>query len=301
MSVAQSFTEPDTAPTAADIAHVRARVRASGSSFYWAMRALPEARRDAIFAVYAFCRDVDDIADGDADVDDPKAALEEWRHEVGRIYEGHPSGAVSRTLAAAVHDYGLQKNDLLAVIDGMEMDASGPIRGPSMAELERYCDRVACAVGRLCVPIFGEPGEAGARVADKLGLALQLTNILRDLEEDADMGRLYLPAELLDAHGIATREPREAIAHPRLKLVCRDLAEKAHQAYTESETAIAQCSRAAMRPAIIMMMVYRKVLDKLIAEDWVDVPRRTPESKLARLRGKAAKLGLALYYGVVTR
>ena len=288
-------------PTADDIAHVRDMVRASGSSFYWAMRVLPQARRDAIFAVYAFCRAVDDIADGDAHVDDPKAALLEWRHEIDRIYEGRPTNAIARTLAAAIADYDLQAGDLRAVIDGMETDAFGPVCAPTMDELLIYCDRVACAVGRLCVPIFGEPGPKGAKTADALGLALQLTNILRDIEEDAGMGRLYLPAELLDAHGIASRVPAEVLHHPNLKPVCRALAIRAANAFAEAEQAIAQCDHQAMRPAIIMMMVYRRILDQLIAEDWAHVPRTKPLSKWQKITGKIKKLGTALYYAAVTR
>ena len=143
MSVAERTDRTVTQPSAQDIEHVRAKVRASGSSFYWAMRILPEDRRNAIFAVYAFCREVDDIADGDTPTANPKRALDAWRHELDRLYQGRPGTPVSRALATAVASYGLDKKDLLAIIDGMEMDASGPIKGPSMAELELYCDRVA--------------------------------------------------------------------------------------------------------------------------------------------------------------
>lgn len=301
MSVAQSINKTFAPPTAQDIHHVRSMVRASGSSFYWAMRLLPEARRDAIFAVYAFCREVDDIADGDTPTADPKAALDEWRRELDRLYEGRPITPVSRALAAAATNYGLNKKDLLAIIDGMEMDANGPIKGPSMAELELYCDRVACAVGRLCVAIFGEPGDNGARTADALGLALQLTNILRDIQEDAAMGRLYLPAELLDAEGITSREPSEVLRHPQLNHVCRALAARAEQAFTDADAAIARCDRAAMRPAIIMMKVYRHNLDQLITGDWANLSRQTRESSWSRRRGKLVKLAIAFYYGLIAR
>ena len=301
MSVAERTDRTVTQPSAQDIEHVRAKVRASGSSFYWAMRILPEDRRNAIFAVYAFCREVDDIADGDTPTANPKRALDAWRHELDRLYQGRPGTPVSRALATAVASYGLDKKDLLAIIDGMEMDASGPIKGPSMAELELYCDRVACAVGRLCVPIFGEPGKAGIQTADALGLALQLTNILRDIEEDAAMDRLYLPAELLDAEGITSRVPADVLRHPQLNHVCRALAKRAERAFADADAAIARCDRAAMRPAIIMMKVYRHNLDKLIAEDWANLPRQARETSWSRKRGKLVKLAIALYYGLIAR
>ncbi|MEN3976714.1 presqualene diphosphate synthase HpnD [Emcibacter sp. SYSU 3D8] len=266
---------------------------AAGSSFYWAMRFLPPEKRDAIFAVYAFAREVDDIADGDDPDDVKRAGLESWRAEIEALYQGVPQHPITRVIAPAISTYHLEKKDFIALIDGMEMDGIGPIRAPVMDELILYCDRVACAVGRLCVCIFGEPGPAGQAVADHLGLALQLTNILRDIEEDAAMGRLYLPRELLAQAGIEGDEPGTVIADPRLRETCRALAVRAEEEFRLADTAIARCSRKAMRPAIIMMMVYRKTLDRLLEEDWSYLPN-SPRNGVSKLE----KLWIAVRYGL---
>ncbi len=274
----------------------------AGTSFYWAMRMLPLERRRAIFAVYAFCREVDDIADGDEPTAGKVAALAEWRARIERLFgaAGTSGTAPEATspLAAAIADFDLERDAFLAIIDGMEMDATGPIIAPAMAELEIYCSRVAAAVGLLCIRIFGDSGEDGRRVAASLGLALQLTNILRDIKEDAEMGRLYLPRELLQDHGIAARDPIEVLHHPDLPAVCRALARRAQAEFTEAEAAIARCSRRAMRPAMIMMKVYQRTLGRLRRRDWRDVAVFEP-SPLARVLDKAGKLLIALRFGFV--
>ena len=166
--------------------------RASGSSFYAAMRILPKAQREAMFAIYGFCRQVDDIADSTGPREERRAALEAWRSGIDALYQGQPT-AQTRDLLQPVRQFGLDKDDFLAVIDGMEMDVLADIRAPSWAELDLYCDRVASAVGRLSVRIFGLAPEPGRELAHHLGRALQLTNILRDLDEDA-AGRAALSA-----------------------------------------------------------------------------------------------------------
>jgi len=272
-------------------------VARSGTSFFWAMRMLPESRRRGMFAIYAFCREVDDIADEPA----PKAAkaegLGKWRAYFDSLYAGDAGKdaklpPTARVLAGPIAEFNLRKEDFLAIIDGMEMDAEGPIQGPSMADLERYCDRVACAVGRLSVHAFGVPNAFGYAVADKLGHALQLTNILRDLHEDAEDDRLYLPAELLDTHGIAERVPEEVLKHPALPAVCEDLARIACRHFEEAEAALAQCARQKMRPANVMLRVYWKTLEALQARGWRDLDRAVGPSK-------ATKLWIALRYGML--
>jgi phytoene synthase len=278
-----------------DAALIRARVQAAGSSFYWAMRFLPQARRDALFAIYAFCREVDDIADGDASQADKIAALDAWRSKIENMYAGRADDAITRSLSAAIATYRVRKNDFIAVVQGMEMDARGPIVAPPWAELDLYCDCVASAVGRLCVPVFGEATPAGDRVAAHLGRALQFTNILRDVEEDAGLGRLYLPAEALDAAGIP-HDPVQAFAHPRLPEVMAVVGARAQTAFSEAEAALASCAKAAMRPAVIMMMVYRRHLDRLRENGWRPLPPRTG---LARARANIEKLWIAIHYGLL--
>jgi len=273
-------------------AHVHKVVAESGTSFLSAMKLLPKPRREAMFAIYAFCREIDDIADEPAAEKDKMRRLGAWRQEIGRLYEGQPQMPTARALARPVAAYDLAREDFLALIEGMETDAGGTLRGLPMAELERYCDRVACAVGRLSVKVFGAPGAAGREVAYALGQALQLTNILRDLHEDAARGRLYLPTELLDAHGIAERDPKRVLEHHALPAVCGELAALARRRFAEAGAALAKCPRRPMRPARVMMEVYRRILDRLIHRGWqrLEEPVRI---------GKPLKLWIALLHGVL--
>ena len=270
------------------------RPRVAGSSFFWAMQLLPARRREAIYTLYDFCREVDDIADGDASRPLKQILLLNWRSEIALLYAGRPQHPVTRALAEAIHRYGLRCDDFLAIIDGMEMDARSDIRAPSLLELDRYCERVAVAVGRLSVRIFGEETPAGERVAAELGRALQLTIILRDLAEDAGRNRLYLPRELLHAHGIFATTPSWVLAQPALPGVCRDVAMLAHGHYAAAVKAIAACPRHKMRPAAVTLGIYRELLDKLLARGWrrLDEPVRIPFVR---------EVALALRHGLTGR
>lgn len=239
------------------------RVRAAGTSFYWAMRLQPEEKRRALFAVYAFCREVDDIADSTAPVKTKVSRLRKWRTAIASLYQGKADNLTARALLPAVRGYKLERAAFLAIIDGMEMDATGPIRAPSWKTLDLYCARVACAVGLLCIRIFGEPGKSGKETADALGRALQLTNILRDLREDAGWGRLYLPKELLEKHGITDTDPEKILENPKLDAACRDLAKEAEKEFARAEAAIARCDQSAIRPAVMMKDVYKRTLARL--------------------------------------
>jgi phytoene synthase len=259
-------------------AEIEGRVKAAGTSFYWAMRILPPERRAAMFAIYAFCREVDDIADETGTLAEKRAGLAEWRREIDRLYSGHATHRIGKALLPAIVTYKLRHEDFIAMIDGMEMDAVADIRAPSLAELDLYCARVASSVGHLSVRAFGDASPPADRVAESLGRALQLTNILRDIAEDAARGRLYLPRELLEKHGIASDDPATVVRRKELPLVCRDLADIAAGHYDASAAALRQCSRRAMRPAAIMQAVYRATFDRLVKADWQDLaaPVRTP-------------------------
>jgi phytoene synthase len=270
---------------------IRRRVEAAGTSFYWAMRLLPEDRRNGMYAVYAFCREVDDIADDWPEAERP-AGLAGWHDEIEAIYAGQPRHLIARALAEPVARFRLRKSDFHDVIDGMEMDAAEAIRAPELATLDLYCARVAAAVGHLSVHVFGDPGEAAHQVADALGRALQLTNILRDLAEDAERGRLYLPRELLERHGVRTDEPAAVLRHPALPAVCRDLAAVAVGHFDVAQAAMARSSRRAMRPAAVMGAFYRAMLDALLAADW-----RNPTARVGLSSGR--KLWLVLRHGLV--
>jgi phytoene synthase len=271
-------------------AEIAEKVRAAGTSFYSAMRLLAPDRRNAMYAIYAFCREVDDIADDDGLTDQQRqSGLTAWRVEIDRLYQGKPEHMVARALLPYVGLFDLRREDFIAVIDGMEMDAVA-IQAPSLAELDLYCDRVASAVGRLSVRAFGTTEPMADVVAHHLGRALQLTNILRDIAEDARRDRLYLPREILQRHGIETTVPREALAHANLRPVCREVAAMARQHFESAYAAMRQCDKAAMRPAAVMGAMYRAILDKLILADWRDPTQPVSVPKWR-------KIWIALRYG----
>ncbi len=243
--------------------------RASGSSFYAAMRLMPKAERRAMFAIYAFCRIVDDIADAD---DRPqaerRAALEGWAEDLHLFYAGSRPRRLA-FLAEAIERFGLIKDDFLAVIDGMLMDVDAAIVAPPRAVLDLYIDRVAGAVGRLSTHTFGMTKATGLEVAHHLGTALQLTNIIRDIDEDAAIGRLYLPDEALAAAGIVTRDPLAAIADPRIDAVCRSLAAEAQQHFDIARRIMRERPSGRQRTPRLMAEVYAHLLARMAAAGWV--------------------------------
>jgi presqualene diphosphate synthase len=277
---------------AAGQAAINAQVAAAKTSFYWAMRFLPKARREAMFSVYAFCREVDDIADSEDAPEAKLAALAGWRREIDALYEGTPRLPLSRALADVIRSYDLRRADFIAIIAGMEMDAAADITAPTLAELDLYCDRVACAVGRISAKIFGAPQDEGDRVANALGRALQLTNILRDLAEDAARGRLYLPSELLDKYGIAERAPSAVLAHRALSKVCEEIAVLARRRYAEAGAAMKACPPGTMRPARVMGAVYADILARLEKRGWRRIDDRVGVPA-------PVKLWYALRYGLL--
>jgi phytoene synthase len=265
--------------------------RASGSSFYTAMRILPPAQRDAMYEIYSFCRHVDDIADSNGPRPERLAQLAEWRRQVTALYQGRQEPLVA-SLAQTVRTFDLAQEDFLDIIDGMEMDATADIRAPSLATLDLYCDRVASAVGRLSVRVFGMERDDGKLLAHHLGRALQLTNILRDLDEDAGIGRLYLPQEALRAAGIATDDPVAVLRSPTLATACGQLVERARTHFTEADTVMAGTPRRTIRAPRIMGEVYRSILEGMVARGW-QAPRQ-------RVRVSRLRLGwILLRYAIV--
>ena len=248
---------------------------ASGSSFYTAMRILPRAQREGMYAVYAFCRAVDDIADDGGPRSERLAALDRWRTDIDRLYRGGGETELTQGLQAPIDAFGLKQADFLAVIDGMEMDVRRDIRAPDWQQLDLYCDRVASAVGRLSVRIFGLDEANGFALSHHLGRALQMTNILRDLDEDAAIGRLYLPREALAEAGIAHQDVAAVLADPSLDKACGIVAERARSHFDAAESTMARCARNSVRSPRLMAAVYRPMLDKLASRGW-----RPPRHKL---------------------
>jgi phytoene synthase len=265
------------------IEDVKARVNKSRSSFHAGMSILPKERREAMYALYAFCREVDDIADDGATLEVRKSGLQEWRERIAALFKGNPSDTITSALLPAVIKFNLFERDFFSIIDGMEMDAGDPICAPSAATFDLYCDRVASAVGRVSIRIFGDAGPAALDVAYHLGRGLQKTNILRDLAEDAERGRLYLPEELLAKHGVTSRTPAEVLKDKNLPAACRELASEAREHFARADAAMALCKPGAMRPAKIMRAYYGAVFDKLVANNWCDVSTRITLPKWQKL------------------
>jgi squalene synthase HpnD len=255
--------------------------RAHGSSFYAAMRIMPREQREAMFEVYSFCRAVDDIADDQGPVAQRLELLEQWRRNIDAIYLGERRGDLAG-LAAAVRDFNLESDDFRAIIDGMEMDVRQNIQAPSFVELDLYCDRVASAVGRLSTRVFRMPQEKGKHLAEHLGRALQLTNVLRDLDEDAAMSRLYLPREFLDEAGITSSSPDAVLAHPALPEVCGRVVSLARWRFAEADKIMKVHPRRLVRTPWIMADAYKSILKALVARGWT-APRASVRLSKPRL------------------
>jgi phytoene synthase len=267
------------------------RQAVSGSSFYAGMRVLPKAEREAMFAIYGFCRIVDDIADdqlGDPGTRD--AQMQQWRSDIAALYAGGDPGQAA-FLAQAVKQFDLVEADFVAVIDGMQMDLDGDIRWPPYATLDLYCDRVASAVGRLSVRVFGMDRAQGLALAHHLGRALQLTNILRDIDEDAGIGRVYLPKDALDAAGIVPTMPEALVAEPRLDAAARWLATKATAHFAEAHAILAAKPKGLLIAPKLMDVAYSRILDQLIAQGW-KAPRQRVRTNKALLAFNLLKLWL---------
>jgi presqualene diphosphate synthase len=264
---------------------------ASGSSFYSAMRILPAEQREAMFQIYSFCRKVDDIADSDGPRPERLAALQQWRDDIDALYRGDPPPHL-RDYVTTVKRFDLQREDFIAVIDGMEMDVPQDIRAPDMATLDLYCDRVASAVGRLSVNVFGMPREDGVLLAHHLGRALQLTNILRDIDEDAALGRLYLPREALYHAGITSSDPAKVVADRGLPKVCLPLAERAKAHFAKADEVMARSRRRTVRAPRIMGKYYRAILELLLKRGFA-APREPVRVS------KVTKLGIVLRYAFI--
>jgi len=264
---------------------------ASGSSFYAAMRILPAKQREAMFQIYSFCRKVDDIADSDGPRPERLASLQQWRDDIHALYRGDPPAHL-KDYVATVKKFDLQREDFIAVIDGMEMDVPQDIRAPDMATLDLYCDRVASAVGRLSVNVFGMPREDGVLLAHHLGRALQLTNILRDIDEDAGLGRLYLPREALFHAGITSNDPVKVAAERALPKVCLPLADRAKKHFAEADIIMKRSRRRTVRAPRIMGKYYGTILDLLLKRGFA-APREPVRVS------KITKLGIVFRYAFI--
>jgi len=266
--------------------------RKSRSNFYYAFLTLPRRRRDALYAVYAFCRTVDDIADlGDergVDRAAQRTELERWRRDVARCYEpgGRPEHPIAAGLARAVSEFAIPREALLAIIDGVEMDLD-QVRYETAEDLYPYCYRVASAVGLCCIEIFGYTDPRAREYAVNLGTALQLTNIMRDVGADARAGRVYVPQEDLRKFGVTTEDLRAGRYSDEFVSLMRHQAARARQFYRAARDAFPTADARSLVAAEIMGRIYRALLDEIEARGF-----RVFEERVTVQTGR--KLAIAL-------
>jgi phytoene synthase len=262
--------------------YCQSKAAQSGSSFYYSFLFLPQDRRRAITALYAFCREVDDAVDEPSDASAAQAALQWWRGEVARLYAGNPQHPVMRALEPWTASYGISQARLNEIMDGLEMDLN-QTRYLDFAGLKLYCHRVAGVVGELAAGIFGYRNARTLEYADRLGLAFQLTNIIRDVGEDARKNRIYLPADELKEFGVSAADVLNAKHTENFERLMRFQAERARRCYDEALALLPPEDRAAQRPGLIMAAIYRTLLDEIADDDFQVLKQRialTPVRKL---------------------
>jgi 15-cis-phytoene synthase len=257
---------------AEDYARCAAITRQASSNFYYAFMLLPLERRRALYAVYAFCRFVDDIADDDT-IKNPAEMLTRWRDELRNVFDGIPVRPVSRALADNIARFNIPRRYFDEVIDGVEMDLSRR-RYETFDELSLYCRRVASAVGLICIEIFGYRNPATRVYAEKLGLAFQLTNIIRDVREDAERGRIYLPLEDLRRFGVTEAELIDGVYNDRFRALMAFEAERARDYYREAAHALPAGDRPSMLSAEAMRLIYSALLEQIVRSDYRVFDRR---------------------------
>jgi phytoene synthase len=249
------------------------KAAASGSSFYHSFRFLPTERRRAIIALYAFCREVDDAVDDTVDPAVARIKLEWWRNEVAAIFDGAPQHPVAKALQPIVRTYKLPQGHLIAVIDGMVMDLELD-RYPDFDLLERYCDRVAGVVGLMSAQIFGYTEDSTRVYARDLGIAFQLTNIIRDVGEDVRRGRVYLPQDEMSRFAVTDADLLQQRVTPGFKALMVFQVERARAFYARAFAALPPVDRRSQRPGLIMAAIYRALLDEIEGDGFHVLDRR---------------------------
>ena len=262
----------DVASLDADYERCAQVTRRSRSSFYYAFILLPPERRRALYAVYAFCRFIDDIAD-DESIREPALLLKRWREELDRVYAGTPTRALSRALADSARRFKIPRELFEEIINGVEMDLSRK-RYQTWEELRPYCYRVASALGLICIEIFGYRNPSAKQYAENLGLALQLTNILRDVREDAERGRIYLPLEDLARFNVSEEEILGGVYSPNFVRLMDFEARRARELYALAQSELALEDRATLLTAEAMRLIYAALLERIIKSNYRVLDRR---------------------------
>ena len=254
----------------------------SGSSFYYSFMFLPAERRQAITALYAFCREVDDVVDECHDLSLAQTKLEWWRQEVGRVYNGTPTHPVGLALKDVIKGFRLPQEQLLEIIDGMAMDLS-QTRYLDFKGLQLYCYRVASVVGLLAAEIFGYQDRQTLKYAHDLGLAFQLTNIIRDVGEDARRDRIYLPVNELQQFDVKAHEILKGVYSDRFTALMRFQAERAHRLYDEALALLPAADRRSQKPGLMMASIYRTLLGEIERDGFHVLHQRIALTPLRKL------------------
>ena len=272
--------------------YVQQKAAASGSSFYYAFLFLPPARRAAITAFYAICREVDDVVDEVTDIGVARTKLAWWHTEVAQAFAGKPSHPAMKALLPHADAFGLEQRQLQAVIEGCEMDLD-QTRYLDFPNLERYCHLVAGVVGEVSARIFGQTDPQTTAYAHKLGLAFQLTNIIRDVGEDARRGRIYLPVSELQQFDVKAHEILKGNYSARFVALMKFQAQRAHRLYDEALALLPAADRRAQKPGLMMASIYRTLLREIENDDFQVLHQRVSLTPLRKfwLAWKVQALG----------
>ncbi len=262
--------------------YVQQKAAASGSSFYYAFLFLPKARRAAITAFYAFCREVDDVVDEVTDAGVAQTKLAWWQSEVAQAYAGNPSHPVTKALMPLAADYGIEARHLLAVIEGCQMDLQ-QTRYLDFPGLQRYCHLVAGVVGEVAANIFGQTQPQTTQYAHTLGLAFQLTNIIRDVGEDALRDRIYLPVNELQQFDVKAHELLKRTHSDRFVALMHFQAQRAHALYDQAFALLPDADRHAQKPGLMMASIYRTLLREIEAENFQVLNQRISLTPLRKM------------------
>lgn len=269
-------------------------VKKSGSSFFWSMRFLPKAKREAMYTIYAFCRHIDDIVDKDLPLKEKQELLAAWREEINNIYDKKaPATEIGRRIYKNCMRFNLPKEEFIKLIDSISMDIPNPLQAPRMEQFLRYCRGVAGVPGSLSLRIFGCKDEnLIEELATSLGNALQITNILRDVKEDAQSDRLYIPREYLQKASINSKNPSEVIVDKNLAIAREELAKMAADDYAKASQIIPFLDKKAARPVRAIAAIYKKYFDLMQTRGWEIVSPKPNISKFNKF-----SLALRAYFG----
>lgn len=260
-------------------------VKKSGSSFFWGMHVLPTKERRAIYTLYAFCRHIDDIVDGNDALSQKMELIEAWRKEIDNIYDKKvPASCIGRNIYKNCMRFNIPKSDLTSLVDSISMDLPNPIQAPCLNDFYKYCQGVACAPGSMSLRILGCKDENIIKdLSTSLGVAMQVTNILRDVKEDAMSDRLYIPKEFLQKAGIETSDPKEVIVDKNLSVAREELAKIAMQNYDQSFALINKLDKKMSRSVKALAYIYKRYFDIMQNRGWEVISPKPIVGRLTKL------------------